>query len=182
MRKRPCRLRRDAAASVARVRGSFWVRAAKRGRGRLSFASRAILKSRSPAVRIRDGAPVDPHGGLRLRASGIGARAHPGGPVVQAVPRQHVLGRRRADRRQPRRASDRRRRDQSAISSGEAARIAAFDHGDIEDTGPTRGEADNVGDGFLFGGERHGPAAPFAGRDGLDPEGVAHFGFVSFGC
>jgi hypothetical protein len=40
----------------------------------------------------------------------------------------------------------------------------------------------NVGDGFLFGGERHGPPAPFAGRVGLDPVGVAHFGFVSFGC
>ena len=32
-----------------------------------------------------------------------------------------------------------------------------------------RGEADNVGDGVLFGGERHGHAAPFAGRVGLDP-------------
>ena len=70
-------------------------------------------KSRSPAVRICDGAPIGPRGGLRLQASGIGVlRAHRGGPVVQAVPRQHVLGHRRADRRQPRRAGDRRGRDQ----------------------------------------------------------------------
>src|SRR5271169_1474333 len=34
--------------------------------------------------------------------------------------------------------------------------------------GPARGEADNAGDGFLFGGKRHG-------------RGVAHFAFVSFG-
>src|SRR5271169_5826311 len=47
--------------------------------------------------------------------------------------------------------------------------------------GPARGEADNAGDGFLFGGKRHGRGAPFAGRVGSDPRGVAHFAFVSFG-
>jgi hypothetical protein len=31
-----------------------------------------------------------------------------------------------------------------------------------------RGAADNVGDGFLFGGERHARAAPFACRVDLD--------------
>ena len=52
-------------------------------------------------------------------------------------------------------------------------RIAAFDHGFI-----VRAEADNVGDGFILGGERHGCATPFAGQVGLDPAGVAHFGFL----
>jgi hypothetical protein len=59
-------------------------------------------------------------------------------------------------------------------------RIAAFDHGDIEDTGPAAGEAGNVGDGFLFGGEGRGRAAPFAGRIGLDL-GVAHLRFPLVG-
>ena len=69
----------------------------------------------------------------------------------------------------------------SAISSGEAAGLPLSTTGISKRLVP-RGETDNVGDGFLFGGERHGPAAQFAGRVGLDPEGVAHFGFVSFGC
>jgi hypothetical protein len=56
-----------------------------------------------------------------------------------------------------------------------------FAPGDVEETRPARGEADNAGDGFLFGGERHDRAAPFAGRVGLDAGGVAHFAFVSFG-
>jgi hypothetical protein len=64
-------------------------------------------------------------------------------------------------------------REQARFLDGQAA----FDRGDIEETDPVRGVADNVGDRFLFGGERHGHAAPSAGQVVLDP-GVTHFRFL----
>ena len=131
-------------------------------------------------MRIRDGAPVGRRGGLRPQASGIGCCER----IAAVRPSRVFLDNTSLAADAPSASATAPKRSARADQIGDllrgSGRIAAFDHGDMK-YWPRAGEADNVGDGFLFGGEKHGPAAPFAGRAGFDPEGVAHFGFVSFG-